>query len=865
MNLASRGLWVCWFACVVGGGLAGCTSASTCAPGTLNVNGNCVVAGDASVQADGSARDGGNPCGPSAKLVGGACVLDPGALPGAVGAACNSNTDCVGSTTCAQSSMLPSGYCTVVDCDAQHPCPVGSLCYAVSSTLSMCLATCDRHAACRAGNDYHCQPVYSGDVGVCMPSCTLSNACTAGSKCDAASGACVVDACDPKAKDACNASQTHDICYPDPSGTVTGGGYCVHSCDPQNQVSCNVQHGDVCQPLAADPVHTGFCSTPVCNNSEQCPAGSLCKSHVCEPPPACDSKGQCADGSLGCVGGAGGQCMPKCPVTKGQSCSDINSQLQCYAKGPTPVCLPTGSYPGSSCRTTTPSPCDSVSLGKGRSVPMVCDKNLCVPECSVGGNTACAAIDAQTACATRGGGVSECQPKGTFVGGPCANGQSCKPVDVGGGRTLPVSCEATLDLCLLDCSDNVPGVTPGKNDAYCSGLDSNMACARRTTSAAFPSDDVCLPVGSFAGGPCGAAGSCGSENGLPMACENGACLVTCSSRSDCSALGLVCAVGVYKDHNVCLPAGSFPGGPCDASNNCAQVLGGDPALNLTCRRNVCFLQCDETGKWPGYGQALCQTQDPALTCSLEAGKLCVPACSGKSPCSGASACFDPGTWPAHENACLPTGSFPGAPCSVGLCETSAIGMMSCLTNPVSFASSCYAQCTPDDPTTAANEDRCASLDPSYVCAHGYYTQDVCLVKGSFAGGPCVNSACGNDDDTKQPLTCEQGKCYIKCTPDLGAGQPDSCIAFDATQVCRTGVYADGICRPRGSYQGGPCAVDLSGGESCSTVDLGGALGVVPMACSSHVCRYDCTSNSGLCAQASGTTCQADSPTLSVCR
>lgn len=821
--------------------LAGCTAPSTntgCPAGSVDVNGNCLLIPDGGFPPDGSlARDGGNPCGPSAKLVQHMCVLDPGALPGAVGAACNSDGDCIGGTSCAQGPSLPGGYCTVVGCGGRHPCPVGSLCYATNSTDTMCLTTCEPGVACRS-KDYHCEPIRSGDVAVCMPSCTLTNACTAGTKCDSATGACVVDACDPKQSDPCKTSQTQKLCYADTSGSVAAGGFCVHTCDPSEPSACNLQHGDVCQPDASNPAHKGICSAAVCNTSDQCPGGSQCNNHACQPPPLCDSKGACADKSLGCIGGPGGQCMPKCPTAAGQSCADIQSSLQCYTKGTPALCLPAGSFPGSSCRASQ-QPCDAIAVGK-QSVPMVCDQKVCRVECSHGGDKLCSALDKNGACAARGS-VSECLTKGTFVGGACAAGNKCQALDTGGGRKLPMSCETTLGICLFDCSDGVPMLTTGKNDAYCAALDASLACARQPSAGTFPSDDVCLPIGSFAGGPCGPDKSCGVENGQPLACEDGTCLLTCASHNTCTPLGLVCGFGVYKDHDVCLPPGTFPGGPCGLSNSCAQALHGNPDLNMTCRRNVCFLQCDETNKWSGYGQALCQAQDPALTCSPKGGNLCVPACNGSGACGNTAVCFDPGTWPAHQNACLPKGSFVGAPCSLGQCEDLPSGTkMTCLTNAVSFTSSCYAQCTPDDPNTAANEDTCSSVDPQLICAHGYYPQDLCVPKGNFVGSPCVNGSCGNDDDSKKALTCEQGTCYITCTPGVEAGPPDSCIAIDPTQTCRSGLFSDPVCAARGSYEGGPCAVDSSNVESCKSVDLGGALGPTPMVCASHVCHYDCT-------------------------
>jgi hypothetical protein len=188
----------------------------------------------------------------------------------------------------------------------------------------------------------------------------------------------------------------------------------------------------------------------------------------------------------------------------------------------------------------------------------------------------------------------------------------------------------------------------------CEGIDASLVCVDNLFGDEV---DVCLPRGSIPGGPCAAGNTCAAG----MACEDDRCLYDCSTggQAVCDAVSttLACAVGIY-DTPVCLPKGSFPGGPCATGDLCAQDLGGLGAADMFCSSGTCVVQCQTPGPFSS-GDNLCATVNPALTCVTNPSTdFCAPACvSGMCP-TGQS-CL------GSENACLPTGSFLGSPCAGG--------------------------------------------------------------------------------------------------------------------------------------------------------------------------------------------------------
>jgi hypothetical protein len=658
--------------------LAGCGDdiATTCGEGTELVARECVPleddgssgsggrdqSGSSSGSGAGSGAgsgggSGGLSCGESAYEVDGRCE---GLKP--IGAPCESGEECAAEGCLQEDRGALDGYCTLAACSDNRPCPAGSHCtFSSRDAMTICLAYCDAEDDCRDG--YECQPLYTTDVHVCAPTCT-DESCPSGTYCREDTGTCVIDGCVPGAEDAC--SNPDHICYPDRRGLTSSGGVCLPPCDPSAEDSACADN-EVCQPLPEDPDSSGICAPPVCETTEDCPAGSACAESVCVPPARCDGDGACADEAAVCVGGAGGRCMPACP--EDGECADLHSGLSCSAA--LSACLPTGSFPGSACRSDLNSPCDSLEVlrdDESTSVTgMVCADGLCVASCDDGGSDLCADISDTLSCAVDVLDVGPvCLPNGSYPGGPCGAADACAPLVTDGGD-IPTACKT--GRCLVTCDAQAGG------DVLCEGVDASLVCADNLFG---DNVDVCLPRGSIPGGPCAAGDRCDAG----MACEDDRCLYDCTTggQAVCDAAGpaLACATGIYATP-VCLPRGSFPGGPCRSDNTCDENLGGLAGADMICMSGVCAVQCQSDILPFASGDALCATVNAALTCVTNpATDFCAPACvSGACP-TGRS-CL------GSENACLPTGSFLGSPCASGAC--SGAPMLVCA------GSACAAGCT----------------------------------------------------------------------------------------------------------------------------------------------------------------------------
>jgi hypothetical protein len=281
----------------------------------------------------------------------------------------------------------------------------------------------------------------------------------------------------------------------------------------------------------------------------------------------------------------------------------------------------------------------------------------------------CGSIDASLVCADDlfGDGVDLCLPYGGFPGGPCADGSAC-----GDGMV----CRG--ERCLYDCTNG--------GDTVCTNVRSTLTCAADVYDV-----PVCLPKGSFPGGPCGEGSSCAplqqGAQSLPTTCKNDTCLLTCDNMAGGDALcaavdaSLVCADNLYGDGvDLCLPRGAFPGGPCGAGNSCASDLNGVAAVDMRCQSGVCVVDCDNTATLQ-KGDGLCEAVNPALTCVDSAAlPFCSVKCGPSNACAAGTSCL------VSQGACLPTGSFLGSPCASGACNPSAVPMLACANN------TCAARC-----------------------------------------------------------------------------------------------------------------------------------------------------------------------------
>jgi hypothetical protein len=795
---------------------AGCNDVE-CGQGTELHDGRCVIAADAGL--DGSDSDAEVDAGPgttpvtcsgSTSLANGECVAKK-----PIGAACTATTECAVGTCVGAADNLPGGMCTVLGCSMENPCPNGSTCYKLDNSISLCMPYCDRNAACRTDENYHCQPLYTNAVNICAPSCELTKTCSAGTRCNPESGLCEIAQCDVSAStSACTDEET---CWPDSKGLSAMGGLCLHLCETAHpEKNCNVQKDEVCQPLESD-LSKGFCAPPVCTKNSECPAGAECANHVCQPPATCDADHACADDRT-CVSG---KCLRKCP-TGDTHCSDVHPDLVCADVLTVPACLPLGSFPGSACKPTKDNRCGNVKVG-GSSVPMVCENDRCLADCTTGGDALCTGLSASLQCAHGIFSTDLCLPKGSYPGSACGPNNTCEQ-NLQGDPAVDMSC--VQGTCVVGCSES--GKWPGYGDTLCSFVDASLTCA--------------TAAGSICVRGCGASGAC--DNGY-------SCL-------DPGALP--------AHENACLPTGSFPGSACRpiSGDQCDNDVGGNAAVDLLCSHDTCVVSC------PGNTDALCAAVDPRLTCSESASNLCVFACNA-GVCPTGYSCLSP----SGENACLPTGTFPGSPCRTSgtACDPLAPGVgMECV------GGQCVVSCATDSPT---NSDLlCAGVNAALTCSEsaseicvfacnagacptGYSClspggENACLPTGTFPGSPCRTS--GTACDPLGPgigMECVADLCVVSCTTDSPAHSDALCGAVNAALTCsetasdicvfacNAGVCPAGsscfdpggenACLPNGTFPGSACR---SSGTACDP--LTDSIG---MECAQGQCVVSCATNS----------------------
>ena len=933
----------------------GIDTSLSCGPGTKEVNGVCV--------ADGS-EAGTVTCGPGTHLDEGACVPDdagtvdvePQKYP--VGAACETAADCE-TNFCATTALNPrmvGGYCTMLGCGENSPCPAGATCVATSGLMA-CFAHCDPGAdVCRDG--YVCQPLSTDPLaGICAPKCTVDADCPAGGVCETTSGMCVPpSSCDPAAP----SCPTGSVCFP--TSVSPTGGYCFVGCEDPD----GCKDSEVCQPMGAGSPD-GVCVPPPCAANAQCPAGATCEEQhdalsYCRPPDVCPT-GTCTEADTTCVGGlclsscsegaAGdtecstlhpglacadsfGACMPACgpggTCGVGSSCFDTDN-----------VCLPTGSFPGSPCRPDDATHTDPWCLPVGP-IEQECytsgGASFCVPTCSA--DAECEAVSSALTCVeSQGLCVRKCEPgtlacddgyacetnnmaclpAGAFPGSPCGEGVACATNFDGMGSNL----KCLGGSCLIDCATG--------GDTLCvalgTALGTALTCEEKSLDACVPpcgdapgfacpsvggsslscfdafGEKACLPTGAFPGSPCRttAGDECdldlGGADAYDLACfesstsASGTCLLTCHEDTDCSTFNA--ALSCYEDRGacfqactthaecgypttgmaclvsegVCLPAGAFPGGPCNASNLC-DPLG---SLTQTCVNGSCVVDCNDLQ--PQTGDLLCQAVNAGLTCmptnSATGAGSCVFACVG-GLCPTGYSCLEPaGTKTGAQNACLPNGAFPGSACAGNACGTYGTIAMTCANNTCVVPCDTDANCTPVGLTCVEASHVCVQpCGAGSTCADNRYacleSQNACLPKGSFPGSPCAEgSNCGSYGALA--MACVSGTCLVSCSD--AAGGDTICPAVNAaltcddiyTQACviacQSGVCPPGMscapgnaCLPTGSYPGGPCRVAE---PRCDTA-LGGNV-EHNLVCAGSACLVDCSWNADVCDDFTGLTCQ----------
>jgi hypothetical protein len=98
-----------------------------------------------------------------------ACGDDAGVGPNGdvVGGPCTADDDCADGSACITEGDFPGGMCTIDECESNEDCPAGSVC--ISNEGGICMMTCSSSDDCRDG--YRCDGKSleegEGDVDVC--------------------------------------------------------------------------------------------------------------------------------------------------------------------------------------------------------------------------------------------------------------------------------------------------------------------------------------------------------------------------------------------------------------------------------------------------------------------------------------------------------------------------------------------------------------------------------------------------------------------------------------------------------------------------------------------------------------------------
>jgi hypothetical protein len=415
---------------------------------------------------------------------------------------------------------------------------------------------------------------------------------------------------------------------------------------------------------------TGGC-LPVNGVAQACQFGQ------CIPTCASDTQCDTATGAanlMNCVT-AVGLCMPACATT--HDCEVTLGAPGFFCQATYHACLPVGMVPGGPCKPD--STCDTFG-GKTMAcnpdsgmcvIPcagadaaardaycddlpgFVCDENtrMCVQSCVHSGDCQsgffCSNDHSPPLAAE-----SSCLPIGGIPGGPCrSSGQACDTGITRNGESFDLSCNATLNICLVTCSDADHVV----DDLHCNAFDTRLRCNETLNQCMVRCDpgsgnetcallgpgwacfqqDVCLPAGTFPGSPCNATAvpprNCAPVSGLDQLCigdsvgVDGKCALACrwdfpsvnaygNGLCDAASDGLLfClpnaeATAEGTGHTpaytgICYQKGKVPLGPCTPAGGCEVVAG----YQMTCDHNVCTWECDDPS-----GDGFCDLVGDAL-------------------------------------------------------------------------------------------------------------------------------------------------------------------------------------------------------------------------------------------------------------
>lgn len=307
------------------------------------------------------------------------CVMVT-ASAGPLGGACKDHPDCGGAASCL--TFIPGGYCAVVGCSPDTPCPDGGTCVKYNGSAT-CLRGCTKAAECEVGGakDRQCSALLTPDetvATVCLPAsqgggvgsgCKADLDCKSGQCQIVATGKCVgselgcfedgdcanAGVCEKApayVKGLCAQACTAAIGCPgtslcldvSPPSGIAVPSFCHVSCKgASDQSTCDDTVGEVC--VFGDPVvDTSGQGKYACvalkagDPGNACKKDSDCKSGGCLAglcAPACGSKGQCPFPTT-CTSVSGvDRCVKRC-----LSLVDCPATATCAALGGGKVCGP---------------------------------------------------------------------------------------------------------------------------------------------------------------------------------------------------------------------------------------------------------------------------------------------------------------------------------------------------------------------------------------------------------------------------------------------------------------------------------------------------------------------------------------------
>ncbi len=755
-----------------------CPGASLCGP-----RGGCA-------SADGAACSGDGECLSGRCSDGACCGADCGpchgcAEPGSEGscaprrAATDPEEDCAGASLCDGKGgcTLPAGERCMTDlqCMSGH-CADGLCC------ASACAERC--RSCALPGSEGVCTPIGHGadpdgectgnaacdGAGACAR--PLGEACAAGAEClsgACADGVCCRDGCEGSCR-RCDLPGGRGLCLSVPRGSDPSGD-CGEGAVCDGSGGCLGVAGGACA-LAADCLG-GYCEDGLCCDR---PCGGLCE--ACDLP---GTEGRCSPVAPGsdpagdCAGA--GVCGPFgiCVAEQGGPCA---TDFDCLGG----VCAD-----GVCCDSLCPGPCEACDLdgSAGTCSPMqagAAPRHTC-PEPLV--------CDGAGRCGTPAG--ARCRDDGDCALGACTDGVCCEE-----------ECDEPCRSCAVEGSEGRCAlVPPGSDpDSDCEGSEvcgASGSCVRRE------------------GMPCEEAGDCLSAFCTDGVCCEEACGGTCRA---CDRPGLEGACAP-------LPAGTDPGGDCEAGALCdgagaCAAPGGEPCtedascLDGGCADGVC---CDSV--CDGLCEA-CDLDGRVGTCApVPAGSDPDAECPASRACDGKGGCaWELGAFCANGGDCV------SGHCADGVCCEEACAAVCHGCAELGSAGSCVPLATGSDP-----ENECLGLDTcdgAGGCA--LMTGAGCTEDGECVGGFCTDRSCCDERCGGLCESCAlsglEGTCALvpwgqdpdgECgavaacngvgSCDLEDGQPCS-VGVD----CLSGHCADGVC----------CAEACDG--LCVRCDLEGAEG-----------------------------------------